>query len=142
MKSTFLQKQSQIIFSVKMTPLIDVIFLLMIFFLLTINFHKPEGVINNQLPQLGEQSSEEISKDWETVRLRVKLVREDLRLKIYLQERVVYSYDDLLQYLNELPDDILIVIEPDDKVPYKHVIGVYNMCLKSKKKDIVFSIST
>ncbi len=141
MKATFLQKQSQIIFSVKMTPLIDVIFLLMIFFLLTINFHKPEGVINNQLPQLGEQNSEELSKDWETVRLRVKLVREDLRLKIYLQERVVYSYDDLLQYLNELPDDILIVIEPDDKVPYKHVIGVYNMCLKSKKKDIVFSIS-
>ena len=142
MKATFLPKQSQITFSVKMTPLIDVIFLLMIFFLLTINFHKPEGVINNELPQLGEQNSDELSKDWETVRLRVKLVREDLRLKIYLQERVVYSYEDLLQYLNELPGDILFVIEPDDKVPYKHVIGVYNMCLKSKKKDIVFSIST
>jgi biopolymer transport protein ExbD len=142
MKATFLPKKSQIIFSVKMTPLIDVIFLLMIFFLLTINFHMPEGVINNQLPQLAEQNSDELSKDWETVRLRVKLVREDMRLKIYLQERVIYSYEDLLQYLNELPNDILIVIEPDDKVPYKHVIGVYNMCIKSKKKDIVFSIST
>lgn len=141
MKATFLKKQSQILFSVKMTPLIDVIFLLMIFFLLTINFQKPEGVINNQLPQLAAQDSDELSKDWETVRLRVKLVREEQKLKIYLQERVVYSYEDLLQYLDELPNDILIVIEPDDRVPYRHVIGVYNMCLKSKKKDIVFSIS-
>lgn len=141
MKATFLQKQTQILFSVKMTPLIDVIFLLMIFFLLTINFHKPEGVIHNQLPQLGEQDSDDVSRDWETVRLRIKLMREDQRLKIYLQERIVYSYEELLQFLDELPEDILIVIEPDDKVPYRHVIGVYNMCLKSEKKDVVFSIS-
>ena len=141
MKTTFLIKNTSNRYSVRMTPLIDIIFLLMIFFLLTINFQKPEGTIENQLPQLGDPTSQEASQDWEIVRLRVKLIRENQRLKIYLQERALYSYSDLLEYLNQLPNDILIVIEPDDKVPYRHVIGVYNICLKSNKKDIVFSIS-
>ncbi|MBU4055299.1 MAG: hypothetical protein KKA41_13105, partial [Proteobacteria bacterium] len=68
------------------------------------------------------------------------MVKEDTELKIYLQERVVFNYEDLLLYLNKLPNDILIVFEPSNNVPYKHVIGVYNMCLKSKKERIVFSL--
>jgi biopolymer transport protein ExbD len=125
-----------------MTPLVDVVFLLMIFFLLTINFQKPEGVIHNELPRLDAQNRQDTTPDWETVRLRVKLVRENQQLKIYLQERVVTTYDELLEYLNQLPNDILIIIEADGNVPYKHVIGVYNACLKSEKKDVVFSIAT
>ena len=70
------------------------------------------------------------------------MIKENKVLKIYLQERVVYTYEDLLYYLDQLPVDILIVIEPKDNVPYKHVIGVYNICLKSKKRNIVFGIST
>ena len=129
-------------FSITMTPLIDIIFLLMIFFLLTINFQKPEGVLNNMLPQMGSQDNSNATKDWETVRLKIRMIKENNQMKIYLQERVVFTYSDLLYYLNQLPHDILIIIEPDDKVPYKHVIGVYNVCLKSKKEDIVFSLST
>jgi biopolymer transport protein ExbD len=124
-----------------MTPLIDIIFLLMIFFLLTINFHKPEFVLDNRLPQIGSQSSEDPTKDWETVRLRIKMIKDGSQLKILLQERVVLTYADLRYYLDQLPEDILLVIEPANSVPYKHVIGVYNTCLKSNKKDIVFSIS-
>ena len=128
-------------YSIRMTPLIDVIFLLMIFFLMTINFQRPEGVIDNRLPQISSQESSNPSKDWEMVRLRIKMIEENDRLKIYLQERVVFTYEDLLFYLNQLPQDILIIIEPDNDVIYKYVIGVYNICLKSKKKNIVFSIS-
>jgi biopolymer transport protein ExbD len=124
-----------------MTPLIDVIFLLMIFFLMTINFQKPEGVLDNRLPELGRRSSEDPTKDWETVRLRIQLARAGGELRIHLQERVVSDYEALGHYLDQLPADILIIVEPEDDVPYKHVIGVYNACLKSKKREIVFSIS-
>ena len=51
------------------------------------------------------------------------------------------DYEALGHYLDQLPPDILIIVEPEDDVPYKHVIGVYNACLKSKKREIVFSIS-
>ena len=76
------------------------------------------------------------------VRLRIKLViTDDERPRIQLQERMVYSYEELLKYLNRLPRDILLVIEPEPKVPYKHVIGVFNTCLKSKKTNIVFAVT-
>lgn len=128
--------------SINITPLIDVIFLLMIFFLMTINFNKSEGVLENKLPQTGSQKSSETPKDYETVKLRVKMIKDNSLLKIYLQERIVYNYKDLLYYLNQLPEDILIIFEPSDNVPFKHVIGVYNVCLKSKKNNIVFSVTS
>lgn len=128
--------------SMNVTPLIDVIFLLMIFFLMTINFNKTEGVLENQLPRVSGQESSEDPQDYEKVRLRVKMLRDNNQMKIYLQERIVFTYDDLLYYLDQLPRDILIIIEPANKVPYKHVIGVYNTCIKSKKENIVFSISS
>jgi biopolymer transport protein ExbD len=141
MRLRFQSKHGRRRYAISMTPLIDVIFLLMIFFLMTINFQKPEGVLDNRLPQLGRRSSEDPTKDWETVKLRIQLTRAGSELRIHLQERVVSDYEALGHYLDQLPPDILIIVEPEDDVPYKHVIGVYNACLKSKKREIVFSIS-
>ena len=128
--------------SINITPLIDVIFLLMIFFLMTINFNKSEGVLENRLPQSSKQESQETPQDYETVRLRLKMVKDETLLKIYLQERVVFTYEDLKHFLDQLPQDILIIFEPNDNVPYKHVIGVYDTCLKAKKENIVFAVSS
>ncbi len=141
MRLRFQSKHWRQRYAISMTPLIDVIFLLMIFFLMTINFQKPEGVLDNRLPQLGRRSSEEPAKDWETVKLRIQLTRTGGELRIHLQERVLSNYEDLGLYLDQLPPDILIIVEAEDDVPYRHVIGVYNACLKSKKREIVFSIS-
>jgi len=128
--------------SINITPLIDVIFLLMIFFLMTINFNKSEGVLENRLPQTSDQESLEAPVDYEMVRLKIKMIKDGTLMKIYLQERVVFTYEDLKHYLDQLPEDILIIFEPGDNVPYKHVIGVYDTCLKSKKENIVFSIAS
>jgi biopolymer transport protein ExbD len=141
MKLRFQSKHPRRRYAISMTPLIDVIFLLMIFFLMTINFQKPEGVFDHRLPQLGKRTSENPTKDWETVKLRIRMTRASGELRIHLQERVLSTYEDLGRYLDQLPPDILIIVEPDNDVAYKHVIGVYNTCLKSKKKEIVFSIS-
>jgi biopolymer transport protein ExbD len=113
----------------------------MLFFILTIRFEKPEGILENILPESDSQSVVDQQKDWEVVRLRIKLIKEEEQIKIYLQERVLYTYEDLLSYLNMLPQDIMIVIEPESNVSYKYVIGVYNTCLKSKKSNIAFSIA-
>ena len=128
--------------AVSMTPLIDVVFLLMVFFLMTINFEKPEEVLAHRLPQLGNEASEDPSKDWEKVELKLEIAKQDGQLKLQLQERTLDSYDDLLDYLGQLPDDIVIIIDAANDVPYKHIIGVYNSCLKAKKTDIVFSFAS
>jgi len=141
MKIPIKATKNKVSFSVRMTPLIDVIFLLLIFFILAIRLEKPEGVLENILPESDTHGIAEQQKDWEVVKLRIKLITEGEQLKIYLQERVVYTYKDLLSYLNMLPQEIMLVIEPEPKVPYKYVIGVYNTCIKAKKSNIVFAIS-
>jgi len=141
MKLRFQQKGVERRLAVSMTPLIDVVFLLMVFFLMTINFEKPELVLENRLPQLGTLESEDTSKDWETVELHVEMARQGGQLRLFLEERTIDSYEELLVYLAQLPDDILVVIDAADDVPYKHVIGVYNTCLQANKQEIVFSVA-
>ena len=141
MKLKFQQNGVERRLAVSMTPLIDVVFLLMVFFLMTINFEKPELVLENRLPQLGTIESEDTSKDWETVELHVEMSRQGGQLKLFLEERTIDNYEELLSYLAQLPDDILVIIDAADDVPYKHVIGVYNTCLQANKQEIVFSVA-
>jgi len=126
-------------FTVRMTPLIDVVFLLMIFFIMTLNFLEPEGILENRLPETAQRTATEQQKDWEIV--RIHLSDDRVQPRIYLQEREINDLKDLLYNLNLLPRDIMIVIDPGSKVAYKHVIDIYNTCLKSKKTNIAFSIS-
>lgn len=125
-------------FAVMMTPLIDVIFLLMIFFIMTLNFLVPEGILENRLPDQARAMPQEREKDWELVRIHV--ARAKAGPQIYLQERKVAGLSDLLLHLHRLPRDVIIVIEPEEKVAYKHVISVFNTCVKAKKTNISFTI--
>lgn len=124
--------------TIMMTPLIDVIFLLMIFFIMTLNFLVPEGVLENRLPDQANASPPDREKDWEVVRIHVARGREGPQ--IYLQERLVSGLADLLRNLHRLPRDVIVVIEPEPKVAYKHVISVFNTCVKAKKTNISFTI--
>lgn len=127
--------------AIRMTPLIDVIFLLLIFFIMTIHFQRPEGVLANRLPEKGGQGVTQ-QQDWEIVRLRIRLSITDGDMPaVLLQDREVRSYDELYGFLTMLPEDVLLVIEPAARVPYRHVIGVYNACLKAEKNNIVFSMA-
>ena len=124
--------------AIMMTPLIDVIFLLMIFFIMTLNFLVPEGVLENRLPDTRSEARPDREKDWEVVRIHVARGRDGPQ--IYLQERIVSGLPDLLRNLHRLPRDIIVVIEPEPKVAYKHVISVFNTCVKAKKTNISFTI--
>ena len=56
-----------------MIPFINVIFLLMVFFLLAITWQKAEGVLENRIPQIKTRSDSESSRAWETVSLKMKV---------------------------------------------------------------------
>ncbi len=125
-------------FSIKMTPMIDVIFLLMIFFIMTLNIQDPEGFLKNRLPDQTAPTVSDRQTDWEVVRIHLAVRKGQPH--IFLQKRLINDLPDLLRNLNLLPRDIMIVIEPESKIAYKHVIGVYDTCLKSQKTNIVFSV--
>jgi len=124
-----------------MTSLIDCFFLLMVFFLLTIKFQSPEGVLQNRLPQTDAPGIAQPQPDREIVKLRIKLaITGGEQPKLYLQDRPLTSYGDLALYLGRLPEDTLLVIEPEPRVPYRYVIGTYNTCLKAQRRNIVFAV--
>ena len=106
---------------------------------MTLNFLEPEGILENRLPETARRTATEQQKDWEIVRIHI--LEAGVRPQIYLQEREIKDLKDLLRNLILLPRDIMIVIDPDSKVAYKHVIDIYNICLKSKKTNIAFSLS-
>ena len=83
----------------------------------------------------------EKQEEYEEVKVRIKLIQKGKHLKIFLQERELSTYAELLSYLHMLPENIMIVLEPGLTVPYKYVIGVYNTCLKAKQQNIVFALS-
>lgn len=124
--------------SIRMTPLIDVIFLLMIFFVMTINVKPPEGILENKFPEQGKTIDNARQKDWEIVKIHVAEGEKGPR--VYLQERIVDDFEDLHMNLSQLPRDVTIMIDPESNVSYKHVIGIYDTCLMSKKKNIIFSL--
>lgn len=129
-------------FQLKMTPLIDVIFLLLIFFIMTMRFQDPEGVLESRLPESGGPGVTRQQDDREVVRLRIRLfIKEGQTARIFLQEREIADYDELLMYLQQLPRDALLVIEPESRVAYKYVVGVYNTCMKAHMERIVFAVS-
>ncbi len=72
MKIPIKATSSEIGLAIRMTPLIDVIFLLLIFFILTIRLEKPEGVLENILPESDTQGIAEKQKDWEIVKITDK----------------------------------------------------------------------
>lgn len=133
------KRPRKISFSVRLTPFIDVVFLLMIFFILTIRAYRPEGILQSRLPELGEDVPLE-QKDSYIEPIKIQMSQEEEVLSLSLGERTLSDYQELYRVLRELPSDIQLIIEPQDGVFYKHIIGTYNTCIKAERSNIAFSV--
>jgi biopolymer transport protein ExbD len=139
MKIPLKKQPSKISFSVRLTPFIDVVFLLMIFFILTIRVYRPEGVLRSRLPELGDQIPLE-QEDLYNEPVRIRLMQQKENFTMFMGERTLTDYQDLFQVLRKLPSDTQLIIEPQDGVFYQYIIGTYNICLKAERQNIVFSV--
>ncbi len=114
----------------KMTPMIDVIFLLLIFFVCTANFQRLESVLPTNMSLTGSSA-----------------VRRDMPMPEHLdvarivltwnQERPAWSVEGnrctslrevrtLLNRLREAKSDLPVIIDSEKNVPMEHVIDVYD----------------
>jgi biopolymer transport protein ExbD len=113
----------------ELTPLIDVIFLLLIFFMVATVFKKDEAVLLLQLPK---------ANDAVTVNKKPKkgLVIELSRLELALngQKSNFLKFDKFCKKLKDRA--ILIDLRVDKKVPYEKVIKVLNVLQKYKLSNL------
>jgi len=132
-----------------LTPMIDVVFQLLLFFLLACTFRIDEGLIPANLPDLSGYTK---PTAWvEPIQINVHahpdpkvLDRAEFRI-----EGTTLKFDDaaglygyLVQFAeNENPEKVPVVIKPMGKVRWEHVVNPFNQALVAGYKRIGLAAS-
>ena len=124
----------------KMTSMIDVVFLLLIFFVMTANFTIDEGTLLATMPgNMGDHTLEHptmveltSADDGMTYSMRVDGVAVDgaSELSAYMTRRV---------QMGQLAPGDLVKIKPQGEVRWQHVLNVYNACVNAELEQVSFA---
>ncbi len=128
-----------------MTPMIDVIFLLLIFFVCTASFQTPEDVLPTNLSWSGS-TTELAPIDPVDVDLReivVKILWREGRLGWEVDQRRYELLEDVgrvLAGVAQIKIDLPVILDVDGAVPIENVIDVYDLCRQIGFEKIQFSV--
>jgi len=128
-------KKSTALNKLNLTPMIDVVFQLLIFFLVATRFEEEEREIDLQIPQADEAMAR-IAKPKEL------FVNVDQAGKVIVNGRQL-SHDDLLVQLRQAqtnnPGRQTVVVRGDKRCPWEHIMAVRNLCAKAGIRDCLFT---
>lgn len=136
MKTTYTNPRGRTSLDSMMTPMIDVVFLLLVFFLTTASFQRPEKL----LPGAVSAESKSISGQEDTP-MEVAPLDDlsDCVIKIRLQDgKLVYRWNNVpvesleslrqrIQAALQVRADIPIIVDPDDEVLAGDALRVYDI---------------
>jgi biopolymer transport protein ExbD len=120
-------------YSLELTPLIDVVFLLLIFFMVSTVFVDFPRRMDITLPTSKAASDNEVVKN-----LEIEITRDK---KIYVRGRRV-TLDRLEQSLAKLkkPQDVKTIIRADKDLPYGFVVQVMGLLQAAQVTDISVAV--
>lgn len=129
-----------------LTPMIDVTFQLLIYFMLTITFAQQEGLIPGTLPKAGggPASTTEKLKTPTQIHLRPTGVGKlDVVYEIVGQQAAIGDPEELFVVLENrkrvVSDESPVVIKPRNDVRWRHVVEAFNQAVRAKYKNIAFA---
>jgi len=138
----------------KMTPMIDVIFLLLIFFVCTASFQLPEESLPAQLVLPGSLAQSPPPPDLELEELDEVIVHVAWRQQRPLWElrlpatsspqrtcENLSQLRSLLEAVAQIRADLPVIIDVEPTVPVEHVIDVYDLCRQVGLVRIQFAAS-
>ena len=130
-----------------LTPLIDVLFLLLLFFLLGTKFRQEEGQIPGTLPQLGQIQgpTADLPPQVRVLIDPLGLANENASYVIVGNSTQIMNADDLFGRLSGLhqeygkaADDMPVVIRARGDVRWEFVVEAFNQAARAKFKNIAF----
>jgi len=126
----------------RMAPMIDVVFLLLIFFMCATRWKATEANLPTNLPKGIESGPPPPPKDIDHIIIRVKTAGAGVSLR--LNEFRCSSVEDLSRRLfllrKELAGlDVPVIIDADRDVQFQNVITVLNTALKADFEDVSFA---
>lgn len=125
-----------------MTPMIDVIFQLQIFFLCTAGFALPESILPTQLPDTGAAESKIVAKPLDMEIVRIQLRGQGAGFTVELNQRRLTGMDELLTKLETLgavSSDLPVVLDIGPEVMIENVVKVFDRCLAAGLRKINFA---
>jgi len=127
-----------------LTAMIDVVFQLLIFFVVTAGFSQGEGVIQARLP--GGGGATVIGPPPPATRLTVRVRSVGAyayRLGIDPAGRTPASFHELATVLERLKGvygpDTPVIIQPDGPVRWQHVVNAFNAAVKARYEHVTFA---
>jgi len=130
-----------------MTPMIDVVFLLLVFFVWTASFQTIEYVLDSQVAaQQGTNASVDTQvdppSDTEDVLVRIESVAGELVWSV--SQRSATSLLDVKERLKRLADvdaSVKVILHPDPEVPLEFVIGAFDAAQLAGFAQIAFAVN-
>ena len=131
---------------VSMTPMIDVVFLLLIFFVWTASFHIVEQLLpSNLIATAGQGSPTDIDPEeaeFERVVVRVLLDEGQPLWLVNDQPRATLKgVADILNALAQIKSDAAVILDPAVEIPLGDVIDVYDLARLAGFEKIQFAAS-
>lgn len=114
-----------------LTPMVDVVMLLMIFFMVGTQFIRRESQYEIQLPKVTEAQPLTALPDELVVS-----VAENGTIYLGGQVRSVEELEADLRQAQDRYADQVVVIRADENVPYQHVMTVLNICKRARITNI------
>ena len=130
-----------------MTPMIDVVFLLLVFFVWTASFQTIEYVLDSQVAaQQGTNASEDTQltppTDNEDILIRIESVAGELVWSV--SQRSATSLADVkerLMRLAEVDASVKVILHPDPEVPLEFVIGAFDAAQLAGFTQVAFAVN-
>jgi biopolymer transport protein ExbD len=132
------------------TPMIDVIFQLLIFFMVNINFRSTEGLLKAFLPRAEARVSAPEKQEDKVFITLTEPSRGQLSIAVNNQlvggSTPAEQLRNLGKKLKDIKDSFAkmppVIIDADARLRYRYVIGALNECGRLKLEDVMFMVPT
>jgi biopolymer transport protein ExbD len=141
--------------ALNLTSMIDVIFQLLIYFVITASFTVGEGIITAKLPAGTGNSSEQVKPPERPINIILSSAGAyGVRVNVAEYPQAPADFNGLAEMLRRLqhnpekglngpyPDDNPVLIKPDGAVRWQHVVNAFNAAVAARYKNVSFAQAT
>ena len=145
--SPLLRRGSAVDLDTAMTPMIDVVFLLLVFFVWTASFQIIEHILPSKMSaQIGSESAENVeplpTDDFADVVIRIRW--DGVSPAWFLNDQALPTLADLanqLKTIAEIQTAAPVILHPDSTTPLGHVIEAYDVAKLAGFAQVSFAVN-
>ena len=120
----------------QIAPMVDIVFLLLIFFLVTWNFSRSETELDVKVPKAreGKETRRAVGEVIINVKTNGAVVMNRRQMN-------TTELQDTLQKIASLYPDQAVILRGDENTDYRHVVEVLDICRRANIWNVAFATS-